>query len=447
MKYKLLDKLQFYFQKDRILVELNEKFLSEKQHIFDIEDFKKHFAEVEEMGIKNNKLSIYYLRPNNYEPLFKFRDYADYYKLDIVNQLLEMGVVENTRTFLSMTNILVKDTRNLLLIYKADEYDNLPYDQREPLEQYKNFICSFFGKNSLEKYQKNRETTLEKEKNTFLTEVNQIESIEHLTTFIHLKLTEEQRNFFQEQINEKKKEINAKRLSKTAKIASVSFLILAFAGTVLFMKQAESKKINAIEKENAIEVKFLTKIIEGDSKDIEEEMKQLDYPKEKQMEVYVKLGEFKQAYDLDKKADKKIVSLLYKQGKTNEIKKLELPGSDYLETMKKILAYKDQSAIDYIVQSENDPLLIKAVIDEAIEQEDISTLETIRQIVIEQKNLEVSAEDQGKIIDTLIESNTKQLEKLYENSNLSEETKKTQSNELLKKNNELLTEKTKLTTK
>ena len=45
------------------------------------------------------------------------------------------------------------------------------------------------------------------------------------------------------------------------------------------------------------------------------------------------------------------------------------------------------------------------------------------------------------IYDTLIQLNTDELEKIYSDSSLSEEQKKTKTNELLKENNELLSEK------
>lgn len=164
MKYKILKNLQFYYQENVIVVQINEKYLTNREHIFDVEESEQYFVDVEEILTKDGKLEIVYHRPNGYTPLLDLKEYADFYKLDIVNRLLEMNVLEKTNTYLAMQNILLKDTRDLLFIYKADHFGNLPYSTKEELEQWKNFICSFFGKYTLEKYEKNRIEVLAKEK-------------------------------------------------------------------------------------------------------------------------------------------------------------------------------------------------------------------------------------------------------------------------------------------
>ena len=71
---------------------------------------------------KDGKLEIVYNRPNGYTPLLDLKEYADFYKLDIVNRLLEMNVLEKTNTYLAMQNILLKDTReriSFLLNYRT----------------------------------------------------------------------------------------------------------------------------------------------------------------------------------------------------------------------------------------------------------------------------------------------------------------------------------------
>lgn len=135
-----------------------------------------------------------------------------------------------------MQNILLKDTRDLLFIYKADHFGNLPYSTKEELEQWKNFICSFFGKYTLEKYEKNRIEVLAKEKNSFLNDIEAVESLESLRDLIKNRLTEEQKNFFSTELQDKKADVRKIRRNKSLKIALVVGVIALYGGTVFLMK-------------------------------------------------------------------------------------------------------------------------------------------------------------------------------------------------------------------
>lgn len=228
--------LPFIYQENVIVVQINEKYLTNREHIFDIEESEQYFVDVEEILTKDGKLEIVYHRPNGYTPLLELKEYADFYKLDIVNRLLEMNVLEKTNTYLAMQNILLKDTRDLLFIYKADHFGNLPYSTKEELEQWKNFICSFFGKYTLEKYEKNRIEVLAKEKNSFLNDIEAVESLESLRDLIKNRLTEEQKNFFSTELQDKKADVRKIRRNKSLKIALVVGVIALYGGTVFLMK-------------------------------------------------------------------------------------------------------------------------------------------------------------------------------------------------------------------
>src|SRR5574341_975437 len=412
MKYKILNDLQFYYQANVIVVQINEKILKDREHIFDIEDSKEYFVDVEEILTKDGKLEIVYNRPSGYTPLLDLKEYADFYKLDIVSRLLEMNVTSNTNTYLAMQNILLKDTRDLLFIYKADHFQNLPYSNQEELEQWKNFICSFFGKFTLEKYEKNRTEILLKEKNNLLNAVEAADTLEALENLIKSSLTEEQKNFFSTELHEKKldikKDIETQQASKT-------------------------------------EITILSKIIDNDSQNIAKEMDKLNYNKKKQVDIYVKIGDYKKAYKLDKKSDKKIIQSLYKQGERDKIKNIDLPGSEYLADFKKILAYNSSTDIEYLVQTSTDPYIVEALIDQAVTKKDIPTVKTIRQVSITQKKLSIDPKRQISMIDLLIDNNNKELEDTYKNSSLNYDLKKRQTNDLLQDNNLLLSQKIELT--
>ncbi|EIA6916478.1 conjugal transfer protein TraF, partial [Enterococcus faecalis] len=66
MKYKILKNLQFYYQENVIVVQINEKYLMNREHIFDVEESEQYFVDVEEILTKDGKLEIVYNRPNGY---------------------------------------------------------------------------------------------------------------------------------------------------------------------------------------------------------------------------------------------------------------------------------------------------------------------------------------------------------------------------------------------
>lgn len=441
MKYKVLKNLQFYYQENVIVVQINEKHIKNREHIFDIEETMPYFLEVDEIITKDGKLEIVYNRPSGYTSLIDFKDYADFYKLDIVNRLLEMTALSNVNTYLAMQNILLKDTRNLLFIYKADQYNNLPFCNLEPLEQWKNFIASFFGRYTLEKYEKNRTEILAKEKNEFLNEVEKVSSLDELHQLIKRKLTDEQRNFFSQELKDKQLTLKESRRKKIIKVSLGIAVIALYIGTVGYMKFSEQKKVLATQQNAEAEITILNKIIDDDSQNIEKDMRRLNYPKHKQVDIYVKLGDYDKAYALDKNADKKIMRSLYKQNKIAAIKKLKMPSSEYLSDFKQILSYESSSDVDYLLQTSTDSYLIEVLIDQVVDKKDIQTAKNIYQISIEQKDLAIDSEHTINLLDLLIADNNSKLEDVYKNTNLNEEDKKKETNELLEENNSLLNKK------
>ncbi|EAG3041271.1 conjugal transfer protein TraF, partial [Listeria monocytogenes] len=171
----------------------------------------------------------------------------------------------------------------------------------------------------------------------------------------------------------------------------------------------------------------------------------LNYPKKKQVDIYVKLGDYTKAYELDKKSDKKIIQSLYKQGETEKIENLDLPGSDYLADFKKILAYDNSTDIEYLVQTSTDTTIVEALIDKSVKEKDIPTVKNIRQVSITQKKLAIDPKRQISMIDLLIENNSEELENMYKDNSLNDDLKKKQTNDLLEENNTLLSEKIELT--
>ncbi|MDT2691179.1 hypothetical protein [Enterococcus gallinarum] len=441
MRYRLIDQLQVYYQKETVLIQINEKVLPKQEHIFDIEESVDGFLEIEEMTFKDKKLEILYACPNDYSPLYQYRQFADFYKLEIVQTILNQRPTEPT--FYHMANILVKNTKDILFIYKADHYGELPYSRLGEIDQIKVFICSLFGQYSLEKYQKDIERTVKKENHPLLLQVIECHSVEEIEQLIRDSLTTEQRVYFEEIQRQESRDKLMKRTNRLFKSSLIVAGILLYSCTTLFLIQSKEKAIKQVKEENKVEVQFLNKIIEGDSENIESDMKKMNLSKEKQVGIYIQLGEYEKAYEIDKKSDKEITQMLYKQGKIDQINELSLAGSAYLEDVQTILNTKDLSDLLPLLQVDTDSFLIELIAKKAIEQEDASILTTIRTQFLDNSSITLPQKLVSTIYDTLIQLNTDELEKIYSDSSLSEEQKKTKTNELLKENNELLTEKAK----
>lgn len=439
MRYRLIDQLQVYYQKETVLIQINEKVLPKQEHIFDIEESVDGFLEIEEMTFKDKKLEIIYACPNDYSPLYQYRQFADFYKLEIVQTILNQRPTEPT--FYHMANILVKNTKDILFIYKADHYGELPYSRMKEIDQIKTFICSLFGEYSLEKYQKDIERTVKKENHPLLLQVIECHSIEEVEQLIRDSLTTEQRVYFEEIQRQESREKTMKRTNRALKSSLIVAGILLYSCTVLFLVQSKEKAIKQVKEENKVEVQFLNKIIEGDSENIESDMKKMKLSKEKQVGIYIQLGEYEKAYEIDKKSDKDIIQMLYKQGKIGQINELSLAGSTYLEDVQTILNTKDLSGLLPLLQVDTDSFMVELIAKKAIEQKDATLLTTIRTQILNNSSIHLSKKIVASIYDTLIQLNTEELEKIYSDSSLSEEQKKTKTNDLLKENNELLSEK------
>ena len=439
MRYRLIDQLQVYYQKETVLIQINEKVLPKQEHIFDIEESVDGFLEIEEMTFKDKKLEILYACPNDYSPLYQYRQFADFYKLEIVQTILNQRPTEPT--FYHMANILVKNTKDILFVYKADHYGELPYSRLGEIDQIKVFICSLFGQYSLEKYQKDIERTVKKENHPLLLQVIECHSVEEIEQLIRDSLTTEQRVYFEEIQRQESRDKLMKRTNRLFKFSLIVAGILLYSCTTLFLIQSKEKAIKQVKEENKVEVQFLNKIIEGDSENIESDMKKMNLSKEKQVGIYIQLGEYEKAYEIDKKSDKEITQMLYKQGKIDQINELSLAGSAYLEDVQMILNTKDLSDLLPLLQVDTDSFLIELIAKKAIEQEDATILTTIRTQLLDNSSITLPQKLVSTIYDTLIQLNTDELEKIYSDSSLSEEQKKTKTNELLKENNELLTEK------
>ncbi len=105
--------------------------------------------------------------------------------------------------------------------------------------------------------------------------------MESLRDLIKNRLTEEQKNFFSAELQDKKADVRKIRRNKSLKIALAVGVIALYGGTVLLMKVNEKKQVTATQQSAETEITILNKIIDNDSENIEEDMQKLNYPKKK----------------------------------------------------------------------------------------------------------------------------------------------------------------------
>ena len=111
-----------------------------------------------------------------------------------------------------------------------------------------------------------------------------IENTERLRDLIKNRLTEEQKNFFSAELQDKKADVRKIRRNKSLKIALVLGVIALYGGTVFLMKVNEKKQVTATQQSAETEITILNKIIDNDSENIEEDMQKLNYPKKKDLQ-------------------------------------------------------------------------------------------------------------------------------------------------------------------
>ena len=281
----------------------------------------------------------------DYQPLITAKEYSSVLRLALINELLEMDPLKTVKekVWIHPRNIFFKDMKTLKFLYRSNQW--LPYDEHlEKLEQYKILIISMFSRFSYEKYKREKDNLLKKEKDEFLFRIENAKSVEELKELVSQKLQMEETQHFLGLETEQQK---VKKQKRILAYLSIGVCCAAF-GLALFLQQSAVNKVQtvyAMELQKAQKETNLYKLLSGEKYDEAISfLKKNGGSKKELANVYFEKGEYQNAIDTDKALIKPVVGALYKANKKDEILGLEAE-SDYLKIEKKIITYDYSSLL------------------------------------------------------------------------------------------------------
>lgn len=312
-----------------------EDLLEESPYFFPLNGIKK----------ENDRFILDYLMEEDYKPLITAKEYSSVLRLALLNELLKMDPLNTVKekVWIHPRNIFFKDMKTLKFLYRSNQW--LPYDEHlEKLEQYKILIISMFSRFPYEKYKREKENLLKKEKDEFLFRIENAQSVEDLKELISQKLQmEETQHFFGLEKAQQK-------MKKQKKIlAGLSIGIVGAAlGLALFLQQSAVNKVQtvyAMELHKAKQESNLYKLLNEKKYDEAISILKKNGGSKKELgNVYFEKGEYQKAIDTDRALIKPVVGALYKANKKDEILGLKAK-SDYLEIEKKVISYDYSSLL------------------------------------------------------------------------------------------------------
>jgi hypothetical protein len=341
-KITMMDNLTLYINKQEYKVEIDEKFTNVRslEDIEDLEDSLPGFFDVESISRQNGKVFLVYEVPEGYEPLEKAKSYVPVIKLQLINNLLDIDPLleANGMSYLDLNNIFFKDFNDIKMLYRSNGF--LPFHRDlSQLDQYKLFIMGFFSdKYSYKRFMVNKDNLLMKEKSEFLFSVNAATSLAQLKTLVGRELEKEQTSFYEKvqfQAVSKKKGFKRKIYMW---VFGVLILGLLFAGAV---KQNEKTIAAAYEDELAaaeLDNELTIAVAGGDTEKAVKLMEEKGKDPAAVADMLIEAGKFDEAIAYDKKAEKKVISYLYKVDQTAKILDLK-SKSEFLEHEKDIIKY------------------------------------------------------------------------------------------------------------
>lgn len=325
-RYRLeIPAIQVLAERPEELKELQE----DSSYFFTLRDIKK----------ENGRFILDYIIEEDYQTLISAKDYSSVLRLSLLNELLEMDPLNTVeeKVLIHPRNIFFKDMKTLKFLYRSNQW--LPYDEHiEKLEQYKILIISMFSRFTYEKYKREKDNLLKKEKDEFLFRIENAESVMDLKELISKKLqNEETQHFFGIEV-EKNKVKKQKRLLAGISIG-ICTLALPFG---IFLQQSAVNNVHTVYAMELQKVKNESKYYQLLSEKKYNEaisfLKKNGGSKKEIAKVYFKKGEYQKAIDTDKSLIIPTIETLYHANKKNEILGL-VAESTYLDIEKKIVSY------------------------------------------------------------------------------------------------------------
>ncbi|MGE7609851.1 type VII secretion protein EssB/YukC [Peribacillus frigoritolerans] len=331
----------FILKKGHYRLEIaKDKVLAERvEDLTELKEEHPYFFTLKEIKKENDRVILGYEMEEGYQPLQIAKSYSIVLRLALLNQLLELDPLHNfnEKVLIHPRNIFFKDMKKLKFLYRSNQW--LPFEgQIEKLEQYKILTLSMFSRFSYEKYRREREKLLKKEKDEFFFRIEYASSVEELKELIANKLQEEEMLHFFGLEEERQKIKKQKRI-----LTGISIGIFAAVFTLaLFLQQMAVKEAETVyitELKKAEQKSTFYKLLSEDKyDDALSVLKKTGGSKTEFANLYFEKGEYQKAIEADDTLIKPSVEALYKANKKEEVLGL-VADSDYLDIEKKIVSY------------------------------------------------------------------------------------------------------------
>ncbi|MDN4075499.1 hypothetical protein [Fictibacillus terranigra] len=341
MKIQLFEHGTLFISKEKHyrLEIAEEKVVGERTE--ELEDLKipsPFFFQLTDIKKENDRFLLDYVLEEGYQPLTVAKNYSTVLRLSLLNTLLETDPLGtfSERVLLHPRNIFFKDLKTIKFLYRSNRW--LPFDQTPALEQYKILILSLFSRFSYEKYKRDKEKVLIKEKEAFFFEIANAVSLAELKTLLFNRLTkEETEHFFQIE----QERVRVKQQKRLWTVLSAAICLSAFGGSFLLQQntvhEVETAYAKDLNKEKQ-ESKFYRLLSEGNYEGAITHLKQNHGSKKQLAQLYFDNGDYQKAIDTNPLLIKPTIKLLYERHKEQEILKLK-GESPYLQLEKKIVSY------------------------------------------------------------------------------------------------------------
>jgi hypothetical protein len=323
----------------RLEIPANKVLAERSEDLKELKEDSPYFFTLSDIKKENDRFILDYVMEEGYQTLITAKEYSSVLRLSLLNELLEMDPLNTVeeKVLIHPRNIFFKDMKTLKFLYRSNQW--LPYDEHiEKLKQYKILIISMFSRFTYEKYKREKENLLKKEKDEFLFRIENSESVKDLKELISKRLQkEETQHFFGIEV-EKHKVKKQKRI-----LAGISIGLCALALPFgLFIQHSAVNNVHTVYAMELQKVKKESKFYQLVSEKKYDEaisfLKKNGGNKKEIAKVYFKKGEYQKAIDTDKSLIKPTIEALYHANKKNEILGL-VAESTYLDIEKKIVSY------------------------------------------------------------------------------------------------------------
>ena len=312
------------------------------ERVEDIQELREehpNFFTLKDITKEKDRLILDYEIEEGFQPLIVAKHYSPVLRLALLNQLLVMDPLQNSneKVLLHPRNIFFKDMKKIKFLYRSNQW--LPHeDHLDKVEQYKILILSMFSRFSYEKYKREKDQLLAKEKEDFFFQIEHAGSVEDLKSLIADKLQKEETlHFFGLEMEKQKIKKQKRILTGFSMGLCAGALILA-----IFLQQMTEDRVQtayAAKLEKMEQETYFYKIVSENKYDEAITFLKKSGGSEKEIgALYFKKGDYQKAIDEDKGFVQPSIEALYRANKKAEILGLKAE-SEYLELEKKIVSY------------------------------------------------------------------------------------------------------------